>query len=302
MVAHQSVLVFDVIGVNRDQSGPRVEVCDDSDHAVLHALHEAVEGISPDSLSEQYHDLIHGRDEAASLFSLGYLDLEGRAKSERLFRAGCIRIGEYLAQLGETREDFEDLRKILTDTYFGNFSIFQSVPDAWAIKQVFPVIPIHRLDEEPSRDGVIVDLTCDSDGRLDSFIGDGEERPVLRLHPWNGSAYFLAVFLVGAYQEILGDLHNLFGDTDAVHVRLDSDPDPERKGGRGYSVEHFVEGDAVEDVLSYVQYDKRNLTERVRRTIELALREGRISLEDSALLRRRYDEGLNDYTYLHDEG
>ncbi|MBJ18726.1 MAG: biosynthetic arginine decarboxylase [bacterium] len=303
MVAHQSLLVFDVIGVNRDPAGPKIEACEESDHAVLHSLYEAVETISPDSLSERYHDLIHGRDEAASLFSLGYLDLEGRAKSERLFHAGCVRIGRILEQLGESPEEFEDLRKILTDTYFGNFSIFQSAPDAWAIKQVFPVMPIHRLEQEPTRQGVIVDLTCDSDGKLDHFIGEGEDQPTLRLHPWTDAPYFLAVFLIGAYQEILGDLHNLFGDTDAVHVRLD----PRDESGtppasnHQYSVEHFVEGDAVTEVLSYVQYDKQNLIERVRRTTERALRDGRISLEDSALLRRRYDEGLNGYTYLRGE-
>ncbi len=155
-------------------------------------------------------------------------------------------------------------------------------------------MPIHRLDEEPSRNGTIVDLTCDSDGRLDRFIGEHEEQPTLRLHPWNGSPYFLAVFLVGAYQEILGDLHNLFGDTDAVHVRLDDEG--------GYEVEHLVEGDAIAEVLSYVEYDKRALSERVRRTVEKALRAGRISLEDSALLRKRYDQGLHEYTYLSDEG
>ncbi len=300
MVAHQSVLVFDVIGVNRDPRAARshadLEACDDADHAVIHSLREAVEMIDPESLAERYHDLVHGRDEAASLFSLGYLDLAGRAKSERLFHAGCVRIGEILSQLGEQPEEFEDLRKLLTDTYFGNFSVFQSAPDAWAVKQVFPVMPIHRLDEEPTRHGVVVDLTCDSDGRIDRFIGEDEDQPTLRLHPWNGAPYFLAVFLVGAYQEILGDLHNLFGDTDAVHVRLDPEADPRR----GYSIEHFVEGDAVEQVLAYVQYDKRSLAERVRRTIERALREGRISLEESALLRRRYEEGLGDYTYLRE--
>lgn len=298
MVAHHSVLVFDVIGVNRDQnpSSERdaLDACNDDDHPVLHALWETVSLITPDSLSERYHDLLHGRDEAASLFSLGYLDLRGRAKSERLFHTGCVAIGKILEQLGETPEEFEELSKLLTDIYFGNFSIFQSAPDAWAVKQVFPVMPIHRLDETPSRNGVIVDLTCDSDGRLDRFIGEGEDQPTLRLHPWNGSPYFLAVFLVGAYQEILGDLHNLFGDTDAVHVRLDDEG--------GYTVEHYVEGDAVTEVLSYVQYDRRALTERVRKTIERALRAGKISLEDSALLRRRFDQGLNDYTYLSDEG
>jgi len=223
MVAYHSMLVFDVIGVNRDQAHEKVEPCDGSDHAVLHALSEAVENIAPDNLAESYHDLIHGRDEAASLFSLGYLDLRSRAKSERIFQSGCLHIGRILEQLGESPETFEDLHRLLTDTYFGNFSVFQSAPDAWAVKQVFPIMPIHRLDEEPTRRGVVADLTCDSDGRIDRFIGDGEDQSTVRLHPWNGAPYLLGAFLLGAYQEILGDLHNLFGDTDAVHVRLDGD-------------------------------------------------------------------------------
>jgi arginine decarboxylase len=293
MVAYHSMLIFDVIGVNRDQAPTRLEACDDGDHAVLHSLFETVENVTPENLAESYHDLIHGRDEAASLFSLGYLDLRGRAKSERLFHGGCLAIGAILDQLGETSEEFEDLQKLLTDTYFGNFSVFQSTPDAWAIKQVFPIMPIHRLAEEPTRRGVVADLTCDSDGRIDRFLGEGEDQPTLPLHAWNGATYLLGIFLVGAYQEILGDLHNLFGDTDAVHVRLAADG--------GYSIEHFVEGDNVREVLSYVQYDRRDLTERVRKLVERALREDRISLEDSALLRRRYRQGLDDYTYLRDE-
>ncbi len=290
MVAHQSVLVFDVIGVNRDPAPANIAPCEEDDHPVLHAMEEAVRSIDAERLAECYHDLVHGRDEAASLFSLGYLDLRGRATSERLFHTGCVRIGRILEQIGETPEEFEDLSRLLTDTYFGNFSVFQSAPDAWAVKQVFPVMPIHRLEEEPTRNAIIVDLTCDSDGKLDRFIGEQDEQSTLRLHPWNGAPYFLAIFLVGAYQEILGDLHNLFGDTDAVHVRLDDDG--------SYSVEHSVEGDAVTDVLSYVEYDRRSISERVRRTVERALREGRISLEESALLRRRYEQGLAGYTYL----
>ncbi len=293
MVAHHSMLIFDVIGVDRSLSPEKLQACDEADHAVLHSLREAVEAITPVRLAESYHDLVDGRDEADSLFSLGYLDLIGRAKSERLFRAGCQIIGDILNQLGEAREEFEDLQGLLTDTYFGNFSVFQSAPDAWAVKQVFPVMPIHRLDEEPSQRGIIVDLTCDSDGRIDRFIGNGAEQPTLPLHAWNGSPYFLGIFLVGAYQEILGDMHNLFGDTDAVHVRLGDDGD--------YEVEHLVDGDNVNEVLSYVQYDLRSLSERVRKMIEASLHEGRISLQESALLRRRFDQGLADYTYLVNE-
>jgi arginine decarboxylase len=293
MVAHHSVLIFDVIGVNRDQTPRKPETCQDSDHAVLHSLYATVRDLNPENLGESYHDLIHGRDEAASLFSLGYLDLAGRAKSERLFHFGCHQIGAMLDEFGETSDEFEDLGKLLTDTYFGNFSIFQSAPDAWAVKQVFPVMPIHRLEEEPTRNCVIVDLTCDSDGRLDRFIGAGEDLPTVRLHAWNDAPYLMAVFLVGAYQEILGDLHNLFGDTDAVHVNLDD--------SGGYKIKHLVEGDAINDVLSYVQYNRKDLNERVRNTVEQALREGRIGIEESTLLRRRFEQGLAGYTYLKNE-
>jgi arginine decarboxylase len=187
-------------------------------------------------------------------------------------------------------EDLADLEKDLADTYYGNFSVFQSAPDHWAVKQLFPVMPLHRLDEKPTRRGVFADLTCDSDGKMDKFIDQRDVKDVLELHAWNGSPYYIGVFLVGAYQEILGDLHNLFGDTDAVHVRLDNDG--------GYSVQHVVEGDDVSDVLRYVQYERSSLVEKVRQAVETALRHGHMSLEDSALLRKRYKQGLEEYTYL----
>ncbi len=187
-------------------------------------------------------------------------------------------------------EDLEDLEKGLADTYYGNLSVFQSAPDHWAVKQLFPVLPIHRLDEEPTRRGVFADLTCDSDGRIDRFIDQRDVKDVLELHPFDGAPYYIGMFLLGAYQEILGDLHNLFGDTDAVHVRVEEDG--------SYSVDHVVEGDAVDDVLNYVQYDRRALIEKVRRSIEKALRHENISLEESARLRRRYQQGLEEYTYL----
>ncbi len=151
-------------------------------------------------------------------------------------------------------------------------------------------MPIHRLDEKPTRRGLFADLTCDSDGKIDKFIDQRDVKDVLELQPFTGAPYFIGMFLVGAYQEILGDLHNLFGDTDAVHVRLAEDG--------GYDVEHVVEGDAVDDVLAYVQYDRRALIEKVRRTIEFALRKGQITLEESARLRKRYEQGLQEYTYI----
>jgi arginine decarboxylase len=293
MVAHHSVLIFDVIGADQMLPHEIPDTPDADDDRLLRDLAEVHAGVTPSNLQESYHNALELREQATSRFALGYLDLPSRAWADQLFFACCHEILRHVRLLESVPEDLLDLEKDLSDTYFGNFSVFQSAPDHWAIKQLFPVMPIHRLDEEPTHRAVFADLTCDSDGKIDRFIDLEDEKSVIELHPFDGSPYFLGVFMVGAYQEILGDLHNLFGDTDAVHVRLDDQG--------GYEIEHVVEGDAVSDVLSYVQYDCRALIEKVRRTIEIALRKGKISLEDSALLRRRYEQGLREYTYLSDD-
>lgn len=290
MTAHHSVLIFDVLGVHEMISGRPPEPASESDPRVIQNLAEVYETISQKNVLEAYHDILQLKEEATNLFTLGFLDLRERARVERLFWDCCEKILRIVRDLPYVPEELEPLEKGLADTYYGNFSVFQSAPDHWAVKQLFPVMPIHRLDEKPTRRGVFADLTCDSDGKIDRFIDPRDVRDVLELHPWNGEPYYIGVFLVGAYQEILGDLHNLFGDTDAVHVRLGAD-------GR-YEVEHVVEGDAVTDVLRYVEYDKGALVERVRRTIEDAMRAGQISLEESARLRRHYEQGLQAYTYL----
>ena len=289
MTAHHSVLVFDVLGVNEMLSGKRPETVTEDDPKVLQDLRDVWTTISRKNVQESYHDVLQLKEEASTLFSLGYLDLHARARAERLFWSCCEKILRIVRELDYVPEDLEDLEKSLADTYYGNLSVFQSAPDHWAVKQLFPVMPIHRLDEKPTRRGVIADLTCDSDGKIDRFIDQRDVKHVLELHPWSDEPYFLGLFLVGAYQEILGDLHNLFGDTDAVHVRLDEDS--------GYRVEHVVEGDSVEEVLAYVEYDRRSLIETVRRTIEGALRRGQITIEESAQLRRRFEQGLSGYTY-----
>jgi arginine decarboxylase len=290
MVAHHSVLIFDVLGVHQMLTGNPPDPVAEDDHKVIKDLAETWNTISQKNVQEAYHDILQLREEASTLFALGYLDLRGRARAERLFWDCCEKILHIVRELPYVPDDLEPLEKGLADTYYGNFSVFQSAPDHWAVKQLFPVMPIHRLEEKPTRRGVFADLTCDSDGKIDKFIDQRDVKDVLELHPWNGKPYYIGVFLVGAYQEILGDLHNLFGDTDAVHVRLGVD-------GR-YEVEHVVEGDEVTEVLEYVQYDKGTLIEKVRRTIEIAMREGQISLEDSARLRRHYEQGLQEYTYL----
>ncbi len=293
MTAHHSVLIFDVLGVHEMLSGKPPEAVLEDDHKVIKDLAEVYAGVSQKNVQEAYHDSLQLKEEAATMFSLGYLDLRARARVERLFWDCCEKILRIVREAPYVPDDLEPLEKGLADTYYGNFSVFQSAPDHWAVKQLFPVMPIHRLEEKPTRRGVFADLTCDSDGKIDKFIDQRDVKDVLELHPWNGQPYYIGVFLVGAYQEILGDLHNLFGDTDAVHVRLGPD-------GR-YEIEHVVEGDEVADVLRYVQYDKGALVERVRRTIEDAMRAGQITLEESARLRRYYEQGLQEYTYLQHE-
>ena len=290
MVAHHSVLVFNVLGVNEvlPKQAPPVPASDD--HKVVHTLYETYQSISRKNANESHHDAVQAKEEALTLFNLGYLDLKTRGKCERLFWACCAKILRLMQDMEFVPEELESLERAMADTYYGNFSVFQSAPDHWAVKQLFPVMPLHRLDERPTRRGVFADLTCDSDGKVDQFIDRHDVKHVLDLHPVNGSPYYIGIFLVGAYQEILGDLHNLFGDTDAVHVRLGESDRIE--------IEHLVEGDSVEEVLGYVQFSKPELVERARRAIEVALREGRITVEESARLRRRYEEGLAGYTYL----
>ena len=290
MVAHHSVLVFDVLGVSGIHSGPPPEPVSEDDPKVLQSLAKILETACEENVLESYHDALQLKEDAASMFTLGYLDLRGRARVDRLYWSCCERILTIVRGMAHVPEDLQNLEQSLADIYYGNLSVFQSAPDHWAVKQLFPVMPIHRLDEEPTRRGIIADLTCDSDGKIDSFIDRDDVKNVLELHPFTGDRYYIGMFLVGAYQEILGDLHNLFGDTDAVHVRLDEDG--------GYRIEHVVEGDRVEEVLNYVQYERAPLVENVRRTIEQALRRGQITLEESARLRKRYEQGLDDSTYL----
>jgi arginine decarboxylase len=181
---------------------------------------------------------------------------------------------------------------MLSDTYFCNFSLFQSMPDSWAIKQLFPIMPIHRLEEEPSRPAVLGDITCDSDGKVDAFIDRRDVKRTLQLHSFNGDHYYLGAFLLGAYQEILGDLHNLFGDTNAVHVR---------QGPTGEVIlDSVIKGDTVREVLNYVQFSSDSLVTKLRRDVETALREGRLTYEESGALLHFYEEGLHGYTYLED--
>jgi len=290
LAAHHSVLVFDVLGVNEVLPRSRPEPLEKDPPRILEELEEIFTSATRKNVLEAYHDALQLREEATSLFSLGYMNLTKRAEVERRFLHCCDKILRITRDLDPLPEDLEDLEKQLADTYFGNLSIFQSAPDHWAVGQLFPVMPIHRLGEKPTRRGVFADLTCDSDGKIDKFIDTRDVKDVLELHSWTGAPYFIGVFLLGAYQEILGDLHNLFGDTDAAHVRIGED-------GKAL-VENIVEGDSIADVLRYVQYDAKTLVERVRNTIEDATRAGRVNREDSARFLDHYEEALREYTYL----
>jgi arginine decarboxylase len=289
-VAHHAVLIIDVLGVSEFAVGRLPSRAPAGAEIPLKNLFETNREVSRKNLLESYHDAISYRDECLSLFNLGHLSLEHRGLAEDLFWAICQKVLKISRSLPELPEELEGLERALADTYFCNFSVFQSVPDSWAIDQLFPVVPIHRLDEEPVNRAILADITCDSDGKIDQFIDRRDVKKVLELHPFNGEPYYLGVFLVGAYQEILGDLHNLFGDTNTVHVALD----PEE----GYRIEDVVAGDTVTDVLRYVRYNRSDLVAKVRQAAELALRAKRMTLEESRLLLRRYEEGLSGYTYL----
>ena len=222
--------------------------------------------------------------------ALGHLSLQERVVAEQAFWGICQKILRITRELKEVPEELEGLEKALADTYFCNFSMFQSLPDSWAIDQLFPIAPIHRLNEAPTRRAVLADITCDSDGKIDNFIDRRDVKHVLELHPLNNDDYHLGIFLVGAYQEILGDLHNLLGDTNAVHVTVEEDG--------SYSIDEVIEGDTVREVLQYVQFSADELLRSMRKTVEKALREQKLSLDESRVLLKFYENGLEGYTYL----
>ena len=290
IVAHHSMLVIDILGVGEFDVGKAPEQVAPTAPRVLQNLFDTHRDISRKNVLEAYHDALEYKDQALQLFNLGNLTLSERVVAEDIFWGICQKIRKLVRELREIPEELDGLERALSDTYFCNFSMFQSLPDIWAIDQLFPIMPIHRLGEEPTRRAVLADITCDSDGKIDHFIDRRDVKSVLELHPVNGQDYFLGVFLIGAYQEILGDLHNLFGNTNTVHVSLAS--------GGGYQIEHVVMGDTVTDVLKYVSYAREDLVARVRRFAELAVRANRMTLEETRSMLRMYEEGLAGYTYL----
>jgi arginine decarboxylase len=293
LVAHHAVLIVDVLGVGEFNVGSPPDKLPKGSPAPIRHLLDTFREVSRRNLLEAYHDALGYREEVLSLYSLNHVSLAQRVLAEDIFWALTLKILRLVREMKDVPEELEGLERALADIYFCNFSIFQSLPDSWAIDQLFPVLPIHRLNEEPTRRGVLADITCDSDGKIDHFIDRRDVKHVLELHPIGSDAYYLGVFLVGAYQEILGDLHNLFGDTNTLHVSLGSDG--------AYHIDHVLAGDTVADVLRYVSYDHRDLLDNVRRFSEIALRAKRITLEESRNLLRVYEAGLSGYTYLERE-
>ena len=291
LTAHHAVLVTEVLGLADFASAEVPEAASEDEHQIIRNAEHISDAVTSKNFQESYHDALQVREEAMTLFNVGQLTLKERARVEEFFWRACQKILRITRSLPYVPDELASLERDMADTYFVNFSVFQSLPDVWAIRQLFPVMPVHRLDEEPMRRAVLADITCDSDGKIDNFIDLRDVKRVLELHALRPhEPYYLGFFLIGAYQEILGDMHNLFGDPNIVHVDLDDQGAPR--------LTHVVRGDRTQEMLSYVEYFEDDLLARMRRHIEQSLHDGRMSLEESALLQRRYEAGLASYTYL----
>ncbi len=290
LTAHHSVLVFEVLETasipawdDDEELGPDV-------HELVRELYDSWELLNQPRMLETWHDAQQIREEALERFSLGLLDIKTRAQIERLFWSIAKEIYQMTGELKHIPEELGLLSKLLADKYFCNFSLFQSLPDSWAIDQIFPIIPIHRLDERPDRAATIQDITCDSDGKIDNFISTRNLSYYLPVHSLNSKEpYYIGVFLVGAYQEILGDLHNLFGDTNAVHVSVDS---------KGYYIDQIIDGETVAEVLDYVQYNSKKMVRTVETWVTTSVKNGIITAEEGKEFLSTYRSGLYGYTYL----
>ena len=285
--AHHSVLIVDVLEVSSvPQPEPDLKVPEDAD-SVLVNFFECYEGITRKNMIESYHDAVSYRDQALQLFNLGHLGLNERALADKLFWGTCRKVAAFIKGKDDIPEELEGLERLLCDTYFLNFSLFQSLPDSWAIGQVFPILPIHRHKEEPTRRATLADITCDSDGRIDKFVDLRDIKKVLELHqPAEDEPYYLGIFLVGAYQEILGDLHNLFGDTNTAHISMHDE---------GYCIEEVFAGETMSEVLRYVNYDPSDLIRQLKAKLDKSTL---LSDQDKAAFADAYAAQLASYTYL----
>ncbi len=291
VVAHHSVLLFNIFDVSRFDPYKLPEQLPERTHEAVARLLEVDGLLTAKNVQECYNDAIFYRDEIRSLFNQGAISLRERALAERIFWHIVIRIAQESKERKYIPEELQDLDETLSDVYFGNFSVFQSLPDSWAIEQLFPIMPVHRLNERPTRQAVLADITCDCDGKIDRFIDLRDVKNTLPLHEVNGHGeYILGAFLVGAYQETLGDLHNLLGDTNVVSVRISE------TGQLEYAKE--IAGDTVADVLSYVEYDPQDMLDQVRQLAEAAVRNERITPEERREIMAAYESGLRGYTYF----
>ncbi|EFC70407.1 biosynthetic arginine decarboxylase [Prevotella sp. oral taxon 299] len=290
LAAHHSVLVIDVL---ETASLPRMSEefePTETDHQLVKDLYDIWDNLNSRSILEDWHDAEQIREEALELFAHGIVDLKTRAEIEGMYWSICREINTLTKQLKHVPEELRKLDKLLADKYFCNFSLFQSLPDSWAIDQLFPILPIQRLDERPTRNATLQDITCDSDGKIANFVTNRHISHVLPVHQLKKSdQYYLGVFLVGAYQEILGDMHNLFGDTNAVHISV--------KDGR-YHIDQIIDGETVEEVLDYVQYNPKKLVRQLEIWVAKSVKAGKISLEEGKEFLSNYRSGLYGYTYL----
>ena len=290
LTAHHSVLVIDVLETASLPEMPEEFVAKDSDHQLVKDLYEIWDNLNSKNMLEDWHDAEQIRDEALELFSHGIVDLKTRAEIESMYWSVCHEINTLSKQMKHVPEELRNIDKLLADKYFCNFSLFQSLPDSWAIDQLFPIMPIQRLTERPTRNATLQDITCDSDGKIANFVKEGHLSHVLPLHALRrNEPYYLGVFLVGAYQEILGDMHNLFGDTNAVHVSV--------KDGH-YHIDQIIDGETVEEVLDYVQYNPKKLVRQLEIWVTKSVKNGKISLEEGKEFLSNYRSGLYGYTYL----
>ena len=290
-VAYYSILLFNVLDVSLIEVGALPDELPEDTPAPVLNLRETLQNLNLRNMQECYNDAVYYYDEMRQLFITGRVTLRQRTLAERFFWAVMRAIAQEKGKLKQSPKEFNELDSTLADIYYCNFSVFQSLPDSWAIDQIFPIMPIHRLDEEPNRQGILSDMTCDSDGRITHFIDPQGLRNTLALHPLrDGEEYYLGVFLVGAYQETLGDLHNLLGDTNVVSVRIEEDGT--------YEFVRELNGDSISDILAYVEYDPRKILEDIRSSAELAVREKRMTPKERYALMQAYDNGMRGYTYF----
>ena len=290
LTAHHSVLVIDVLETASLPEMPEEFEAKPDDHKLVKDLYDIWDNLSSRSMLEDWHDAEQIREEALELFSHGIVDLKTRAEIERMYWSVAHEINVLAKNIKHVPEELKNLNKLLADKYFCNFSLFQSLPDSWAIDQLFPIVPIQRLNERPTRNATLQDITCDSDGKIANFVAEGHTSHVLPIHSLKkNESYYLGIFLVGAYQEILGDMHNLFGDTNAVHISV--------KDGK-YHIDQIIDGETVEEVLDYVQYNPKKLVRQLETWVTKSLKEGKISLEEGKEFLDTYRSGLYGYTYL----